>query len=419
MAEPQSQSRGLVLGPRALVRAAVLLAVMLGLGWLCLAQGLTGHFLATREVAPALSWAPNDGQALSLKAETLSGRGEFSRAAATARRALQADPSDVSALRVLGNAEAVTGDRARARIYFRRGAALSRRDTPTQYWLFADAAGQGDFKAAMRSADSIMRRTESGMQAVGPAVAGLMGDPRAVEALVDRMALAPDWRPKLMSRMGAYASVDGFRQLLFEMKARGLAPTDPEVGDYVNRVMKIGEFAQARADWFSLVSTKPPTTGQWVYDPGFDGLRGPPPFNWQLFQDPGVTATLEAGPTGGELVLRYDGFDPHSGMVRQTLALPPGRYRLTGRVRVNEDGADGLYQWLVRCIEGRPLALGEPIDTEKGQWARFHVDFDVDEACAAQSLYLNARGGDRRLSLETSFDDIEVRQAPVGVGGPS
>jgi hypothetical protein len=392
---------------RLVARAAIAVAG-LGLAWLCLAQGLSSHFIDADRPDAALFWAPSNGQALALKAEALQRKGRMADAGAYALRAIRAEPLEAPGFRILANTAGVAGDMNRAEALYDRAGAVSRRDTQTQVWLFGRLAGRGDFAGAMRNADALMRRGV--VEVVAPSAVSLTANPAAAQALVDRMAFAPDWRPKIFYALRTYAPEEGYRQVLLRMKAGGIPPTDEEIGGYINLLFLRSASGEAHQAWLDLTGVRTQAPAQWVYDPGFRGLKGGPPFNWLLSTEPGESVAPAEG--GGELQVRYDGFDGHVGMARQMLVLPAGRYRLSGRMRASDMAADGLFQWQVRCLAGRTLVMSPPLEASPGTWKAFEEDFLVDGDCQGQWLFLNARAGERRTVVETAFTDLEIR--PLG-----
>jgi hypothetical protein len=75
--------------------------------------------------------------------------------------------------------------------------------------------------------------------------------------------------------------------------------------------------------------------------------------------------------------------------VQQTLALPPGTYRLLGRVRLDDLSNDRGLKWSVQC-SSRNRLIGETQKfSGRSEWIDFSTTFEVPtEVCPSQVLRL-------------------------------
>ena len=99
--------------------------------------------------------------------------------------------------------------------------------------------------------------------------------------------------------------------------------------------------------------------------------------------------------------------------VRQLLALPPGKYHLSGRVRLDDLRSERGLVWTLTCTEGgRVLAETEPMSGHRG-WSPFGLDLVVPEqACGGQWLTLRIPAripAEQLIGGAAWFDDLQIQ----------
>ena len=147
-------------------------------------------------------------------------------------------------------------------------------------------------------------------------------------------------------------------------------------------LLKNGEYERAYLAWINFLPEASLKKLGPVYDPQFDKLPGPLPFNWQV-SDGGEGSSEFSKPHG--LTVSYLGTGP-AALTEQTLLLSPGRYRLS----VVASGADENNQlaWTVTCAGAGELQK-LPLSGLKDAPQRYTTQFDVPaDKCGAQRLAL-------------------------------
>ncbi|HEV2080922.1 MAG TPA: hypothetical protein VGR32_00570 [Brevundimonas sp.] len=378
----------------------VLVALLIWLAW----QIVVALLVQRAPVEAAIRVAPGSPAVLSRAAEAEFVAGRNDQARDLAELALRSSPFDVRALRVLGLAIAKEDEAAADPILTLAGN-WSLRDDPSHAWLMTRRLRQGDYVGAFGHADALARRRPE----LWPGIFRLFTtaaaeDPRAVPALLQRIAAHPPWRNEYL----------------------GVLRSDPR-GPQVQAAIVLGlndgpgrlrdpELQLIYRDWLDagrlpgLIELRRrsgrPAPG--LHDGGFDGLPAPAPFGWQLEQNPGVVATLSQDEDrGGILYVETDGFRGQT-VASQLLLLPAGAGRLTFRSRVESGVEDSRLRWTLACVEsGAPLA--QQIVPVSADWRDVSVAYDVPgSGCTAQWLKLETTSGPRRTFIAASFDRVAV-----------
>jgi hypothetical protein len=309
-------------------------------------------------------------------------------AKADAGAALLAAPLDAPAVRVLALEAEGDGDTERAQTLMRLADQRSRRDAVTQMWLFADDLPRRNFADGFRHADAALRLDWRLGDLLFPAMISAAAVPAAATPLALRLETEPDWRRTFLAALAQRGPDPAAAARVFAVLATtDSPPTDAESSALIGRMVAAGDIAGAHAAWLRLLPTGARAPGVGVYDGDFAPVPGAAPFNWILQSDDGAIA--QEGPAGDDRPALYVRSPPEAThtLASQMLLLPPGRWRLTGRVRV-EPGQDGdLFAWRIACAGGSDLGETRVGATPTG-WRTFAGEFDVPAGCPAQWLRL-------------------------------
>jgi hypothetical protein len=93
--------------------------------------------------------------------------------------------------------------------------------------------------------------------------------------------------------------------------------------------------------------------------------------------------------------------------------LQPGRYRLSGRAKVEQLPSDSAFQWTVSCAQ-TPVPIATAAQKQAGGgWTDFTVDFAIPpEGCDAQWLRLSGVGGEGYIPANAWYDALTVQALP-------
>ncbi|HEY1753345.1 MAG TPA: hypothetical protein VGG29_18960 [Caulobacteraceae bacterium] len=389
-----------------------------GLVWLggqFVRQGVSDSFL-TDKPGLAVLWQGDSSEAIaalaraSLKAKNPGG------AARLAVKAMQRWPLNAPALTTYGLALEQLKQPARANLAMTLAGRAGWRDNLTQIWLFRRDMLAQHYPGAVDHGDALLRRQEQGPVIVYEILAAVAArDPRILAPLSAHLAAKPAWREPFFETLTLRLRpppLDAVHALLASLVHSPAPPTDEELQIYLGSLVAQQKFQQAEADWRQLAPGSPRQTGG-VYDGGFEQPPGPSPFDWQMGDGVGWTASIEdapgAGAHGKALKLEYDGVSP-SQPLAQLVTLPPGTYQLAGRAYDDGGSGDKSLFWTLAC-PGSPDSLARvsaPPGTPE-QWRAFSVTFTVPASgCAAQLLRLSADPGGLPGDVVVWFDDMAI-----------
>lgn len=350
--------------------------------------------LAASRPEAALEWKPHYAPALSRQAERLVVEAfepaEYARAAAAARAGLAASPLELRALRTLGIVADRTGEPVRAERLMQLAAGRSLRDPVAHVWLLERRTAERDWEGALFHADVLMRKPMPGYDATPTLVAAAF-HPDAEALLVERMRQRPRWRLRVVREVAGASPPQAFN-LLVRLKEAGSAPTDEEAAAVVRRMIADGAVMNAFVAWAQLLPNSAAQGLGDVYDDGFDGRPGAPPFNWALAERAEAGAEIAPGPNGegSALYVRFGG-RRRTTLAQQLLLLPPGAYRLETRTYAQEPRRGEELRWTLTCLRGPELVeLGGPDEALVWRQSAAAVEIPA-QGCEIQRLALAAR----------------------------
>ncbi len=421
---------------------ALLLVVLVALGWRVVSLGLADHW-ALDDAERALAVRPDHPRALFVLAErsAIAAQGRSSSSVpsgdargagaagfagdpvvAIARRALRAYPLEGRPFRILAQRADAHGEGAMARRLYAVALARAPRDLATRAWLVDHYFGRGRVGDALVHFDALLRLEPAALLRLIPQVVALASLPQTRDELVKLLAKQPPWRADFMARvvMGAADSrtIDPF---IAGLRRSPGGMTDQEMATWTDRLMIDGRFAEAYVAWVSGLSPAAKESLANVFNGGFElAPRGV--FDWQLGRATGAfvdRAAIEGGEGDVSLHLAFTGRRVAFEHVSQVLLLPPGRWRLQARVKTERLETENGLAWQVSCLSGSLLGATEPL-SGRVPWRSIQADFQVPAAgCPVQRLRLQlvARSdAERWVSGEAWFDDIRVVPAKASDG---
>ena len=397
---------------------ALLAIALVWIGWRIVAD-TAAQALAVDAPQRAIAWSADEAAALDQLA-----RNELARPAPDldaikrwAERSLRANPLDDQALFFLGFVAARNNDNARADALAKLVGARSWRTFPTQLWLFERAFRRGDFAEALPHADALLRTNYLDAEFTGamfPALAAFTREGAAFAALSEFLASDPPWRSWYLRNLAGNL-VDRSRviALYAALSASKHPPSAEELAPYVQRLVRDGEYAAARQVWRASLPAAQRNEDALLYNGDFSRPLGGLPFNWTVVALPGADASIVADDDGHALRVQFSGARVPGWNVSELLLLPPGRYRLSGRVKAQDLRAIRGLWWRLACTDKpqESLTQTELIAADR-PWTGFAADFSVPaQGCAAQWLRLEipARvGSETQLEGQVWYRDLRI-----------
>ena len=397
--------------------------VLLGalLAWQATVRTLASRYAQSDPVL-ALRLSPDDPDALSnLSGQLLVGKGRarsLGAAEAAALRAFEIAPLQSEALRNLGLVADARGRQTRAMQIMARASRRGFRDVPTQAWLLQRAILSGEFGPAFLRVDALLRTQPDLGSRLSPLIEALLNEPDAIEPFARTLATNPPWRRNALLYLSEKAQdVRPVIPIYPRLAQLGRDPTTEEAQSILMRMVRDEQYEAAYRLWVSLLPDHGRSVPEQPYDGGFKGLPGSPPFNWDFVNQSGVTvhSARSDAPGGAALYLEYPVANA-SLLARQMVVLPPGSYRLSGRMRVTRPAAGAGLVWSVTCAAPPEAVIAKARqrgDSSTG-WTSFVATFTAPADCGVQWLSLDGLAGDGFGTLSAWVKDISIQRLNSG-----
>lgn len=332
-----------------------------------------------------------------------------------AQRLLLESPMRGVAYRALALVAEREGDTERAAQLHRSALRRTPRDEYSRAWLADQAAASGDWSAVVEHSDALLRISGRSAAELFKALIVTASHPVGLEALVRVLGeQAPPWRAGFINRLVREAPLVLVDAVLAPLRD---APEPLSISQrdlWIDRLVREGEGARAYFLWLESLPDEQHRELANVFDGGFELAPGNSGFGWRFDRIAGVSVDRRyiAGAAGrSALLIDFHGQRVAFQHVRQRLALMPGEYRLSGRVRPEGLQNERGLQWRLRCESGTALTETARF-TGQSDWREFESSFSVPaEGCSSQwlQLYLAGRIPAERWAVgRIWFDDLRI-----------
>jgi hypothetical protein len=333
-----------------------------------------------------------------------------------ALRVIANDPLNATAFRLLAEA---TTNTEQIRLLMQEAFKRSRRESSAAFWLLNDSIYRKDFVSAIRYSD-ILLRTRPALEPYVFAYLSLLAEaPEARDLLLAKLENAPRWRLRFFHSLPAnLKSVTTLLAIVTALKDKAKPVLPTEIKAYLNFLIRRGQVDVAYDIWLQFLPAADVENLGFLTNANFQNQPSGLPFDWTI--NDGVNALAEITPleAGGDLHVTLNDGRVKFPVVSQVLILPPGRYRLEGKLRGAVTGKRGL-RWQLLCTASGRRSLGETemLVGRTDQWRVFSFYAEVPRAddCRGQTLRLfhDARSASEELiSGEIWFSDLRVERVP-------
>jgi tetratricopeptide (TPR) repeat protein len=396
------------------IRAVLIVALVL-LGARILVTGVADHY-AKSDPERALAWRGNQPEALVNAATLRRKAGDVQRAADYARRAIAANPLDGRGYRELALATADASGIATTRALMQVAVHRAPRDLVTRDWLMRDALAQGQYGVALGHVDSMLRVDPPLGKALFPALATAVSEPAPRAALIDVLATDPPWRAAFWNRLCRDGTDSaGIAQVVEALRASKAPLDEREQHAWIERLIREHRWASAYPAWVDTLDLAQRARIGNVFDGDFAWPPSNSGFGWRIDRVPGAEADFRGQPGQRYLHLRFANRRVPFRHVSQLLALAPGSYEFSGRLRMDALHNDRGVQWTITCAEGQGARIGETTRwSGSSPWRSFTTRLTVPETgCGAQwlRLVLAARiPAESQASGQIDFANLRIDQ---------
>lgn len=319
-----------------------------------------------------------------------------------AERLLVADPLDPVALTYLGLAADKKGETVRARALMTLAVRSDGRALRARLWIMDQDLRNRNFGSAIEHFDRLVRIGPPGTSGLINAMAGIVRDPASHAPLARKLASNPPWRAAFLYALNQQGvSPDVIYQLTPQDSAKSQVLFEQSA--LLQSLLKSKEYERAYLAWINFLPESSLKELGPVYDPRFEKMPGPLPFNWQLTDGTEGSSEIRA-PRG--LNVSYLGGNVAI-LAEQTLLLSPGPYRLSTIASGSDD--NNQLAWTVTCPGSNEPLQSLKITGLKGDRQRFTMQFQIPAAnCGAQRLALTGSPTEFPRTASALFDSVAI-----------
>jgi hypothetical protein len=339
-----------------------------------------------------------------------------------AELALRDDPLNARAFRILGQMADRSSNKEQTERFMQAAGRRSLHESVAVFWMMQKSYQDGDYHAAIRYADTLLRTSTYIAQYVMPMLGTIAENSDASGDLKQLLAGNPPWRLEFFNRLPANIS-DARTPLdiLLSLKDTPTPPTSAELPSYLNFLITHGFYDLAYYTWLQFLPREQLGTIGLLFNGDFEVAASGLPFDWTLTQGSGVTLKIGERPDkeGGHALLLDFGVGRVASLgVTQLVTLAPGQYRFQGKSNVDIVSQRGL-QWRITCANGEATQLAESSVAQGsgGAWQDFSTSFTVPETgCPAQyvRLVFDARSASEQfISGSVWYDDLQIVREPI------
>lgn len=291
---------------------------------------------------------------------------------------------------------------ARAELLYREGLRRQPRSVAGHYLIADLYLRTGDLADAMREIAELARLMPPSSIQLVPALAQFARLPGAADQLRQVFHSNPELELPVLDALAADPTN---ADLILSVATPSGASSTGAAPEWEERLLEgmvaQGSFAKAYAVWSRLAGVPSgPRAG--LFNPAFNRVAAPAPFNW-TFDSTGAGVSE---PENGSLRVLFYGRDNVT-LAGETMLLPPGRYHLTGVVNT-ASGTSGALAWSVICLPSKTRALNLPLPGTVGSQTLV-ADFIIPpRGCDAQQIELDG-------ALEDSPQTSDLRIGPLAL----
>ena len=272
------------------------------------------------------------------------------------------------------------------------------RSEAARYFLADRYLRTGRDDQALAEVAAFSRLVPGASAQFAPALAGFARTPGAIPQLRTFFRSSPEFEPLVL---GALAADPGNADLILALAGPADGSADPGwQARLVAGLVEQRQYARAYSVWRKVSGVRGGANG--LFNPRFQKLSAPAPFNWTFSTQGGV-----AEPNGdGQLQLIYYGRED-AVLAQQLLLLRPGRYQL--RMSLSGQAGDGsAISWSVTCLPQNRAIFALPLKQGERQAAGV---FSIPSGCPAQRLELTGTAGEFPKSLDITISGLALTRA--------
>ncbi|MDH6230259.1 hypothetical protein M2281_000831 [Mesorhizobium soli] len=306
------------------------------------------------------------------------------------------------------------GEEEEADRLFRQAHLLSRTEINALQHLMVRTIDTGDDAGAVAHIDVLVRRWPKRAGVFTPLLPRLLADEGGYTAIVELMRGGAPWRGRILSALAQQEEGLGIAyRLLLDLADSDHPPERSEVGMVSRGFIAAKRYEEAhRLFRFTLPPEEHALAG-FVYNASFLPASASSAFSWQYRNTRAAEISLTDETPFPGATIRFLNAPAKDIMLRQTLLLAPGRYRLIAKVDASDLRAPRALYWRVVCLDPRKELLRLPIPEGSYREKDLEASFVVD-GCALQQIGLAtgviSESWQNRYSGRVRFQSLNIEK---------
>jgi hypothetical protein len=335
-------------------------------------------------------------------------------------KALQQDPLNARAFRLLGQLSSLGSDEEQTRALMEAAVRRSKLESIAVNWMLRKSYVDQDYRAALGYADILLRTRSRGIDVAMPVLGKIAEIPSGKYELKQLLKTDPPWRELFFRQL--LSTVTDARtplELLLDLKDTSTPPTKLDLAAYLNFLVEHRFYELAYYTWLQFLPPAQLDRAGNLYNGDFATAPSGLPFDWVFTKGTGVS--LQIAPLDNKTALQALSLQFGPGRIDYSIAelivLSSGDYRFSGKYKSDLVSERGL-QWRIACAGDKPADLGqsEAVSVTTPEWKDFEFSFTVPEKdCPAQYIRLvfDARSASERfISGTIRYADLRLVRAP-------
>jgi len=342
------------------------------------------------------------------------------------KRVLSDNPGQVDALLLLARDRDGAGDVRATRQAYQVALEVAPADREVLGSASEFFLKQGETGRALAMLDRLVDTYPEARSRAFPALARLLverRDPAAWNAIAARN---PAWMGTFIVSACRQGTDPQYLVPLFFERIRDKRASAEESTCLIDRLRDTDRWQEAYQVWLNTLPAERLAHVGYIFNGSFEHPSSGVGFDWILSRvrerEAGHAVEISQAPgVAGKRALHvsYNGKRQAGLPAMQYLALPPGRYQVTGNARQQSMASGRGIQWAVRCVKAgkaqvlAPLAASERF-TGSSEWRAFSFDVSIPADCPGQVLQLEPVGlyteGGVYLAGSAWFDDLVLRR---------
>lgn len=332
---------------------------------------------------------------------------------------LQREPTNATAFRLLGQIAALENEpKLSGRMMF-QSTQLSLHDPIALYDMLSRSINSHNYLSVIYYADAFLRGYPSSIGIIAPIMMELMTNDQARTLLVKTLESNPPWRSIVLNAPYSTAGLKDIQaplRLLTALNETASPVQLKELVGYLNFLFQNQQYELAYSTWLLFIPAELMDQTGLVFNGSFETDPTGLFFDWSIGKGSEVEVSITGHPDNDASRVLFVEFGlgrTKFPMVRQTLLLTPGNYRLSYLVKGEIRARRGLA-WQIICENGKQAGEDKTVIGRFQNWQRMNSEITIPkEGCRYQYLrlvHLARSSSEQMASGQLWFDELSIER---------